>query len=509
MNFERLLTGAAGAAPVDAVLTDGRFSRAYSELPELLESIDRHLREEGLDDAEIPALECVSTLPGALTLLALLYKGRSFLLLPGGGDPERPLETSPAARFCGTRVVVKRVPGDAPDPRLAPEQFLRLAPNPEYRGVPDTLDGTGAKLYLRTSGSMGAAKIVAHDQAKLLRNALNCRERFGLEAADRVTLPVPIFHMYGLGAGFLPAVAAGASINLDEHSNILRYLETERRFRPDVAFLNPILCEMLLRGRRSKGGYKRVITSTQRIREEAFRAFDARFGNLVSLYGSTEMGAIAAGRPEDSLDWRATALGPPMGGVELRLGAEGEATAEGETAELFCRHPHGFEGYLDDDGHWLSRADPGEWYRTGDVAITDPAGHLAVLGRADDSVNRSGYLVRFGDIEHAVEKLPEVSQAVVVATGGEEQRGPRLTAFCALRRKAALSTAEIRAACFEFLPKHAIPDDVIVVSDLPLLPSGKVDRQTLKAMAGQPNGTLTIPYVDQRETHEHGNRRPA
>lgn len=509
MSFAGLITEAAAASSGARILTDGRFACSYSELPDLLEGINRHLEDQGIEAAEIPALECINTLPGALTLLALLYQGRRFLLLPGTGHRETALEFRPVARFCKYRIAVERVPPDTAAAWPAPGQFLHVSANAGYRGIPAEMGGAGTKLYLRTSGSMGAAKIVVHDHARLLGNALNCRERFGLSAADRVTLPVPIFHMYGLGAGFLPAIAAGAAVNLDEHSNILRYLESERRFHPDVAFLNPLLCEMLLRGRRSEGGYKRVITATQRIREETFRAFDERFGSLVSLYGSTEMGAVAAGRPEDPLDWRATALGPPMTGVELRLGAAEAIPAAGTAAELFCRHPHGFEGYLDDEGHWLHRAAADEWYRTGDVAATDSAGRLAVLGRADSSVNRNGYLVLLGDIENAVEKLAGVAQAVVVASGNEAQRGPRLTAFCALRNRAALSTAQIRTACFELLPKYAIPDDVIVINDLPLLPSGKVDRQALTAMAGRMNEMIPTPYPDQRETHEHGNCRSA
>ena len=99
MSFAGLITKVAAASSGARILTDGRFACSYFELPDLLEGIDRHLGDQGIDVAEIPALECINTLPGALTLLALLYKGRRFLLLPGTGDRETSLEFRPVARF--------------------------------------------------------------------------------------------------------------------------------------------------------------------------------------------------------------------------------------------------------------------------------------------------------------------------------------------------------------------------------------------------------------------------
>jgi acyl-coenzyme A synthetase/AMP-(fatty) acid ligase len=481
MNFPELIDSAAAGLWRDHSLTDGRFTCCYGDLPALLEGIDRHFQNQGVDFAETVVLECINTLPAALTLMALLYKGRTFLLLPGGGEASA--ESSPAPPLCKHRIAVRRAPPDvASDWPMVPEQFLRIIENERYGGRQEEPCGGEARLCLRTSGSMGAGKIVVHSHGRLLRNAQNCLDRFGPEPGDRVALPVPIFHMYGLGAGFLPALAAGASIHLEDNCNILRYLESERRFNPNVAFLNPPLCEMLLRGRRSARPYRRVVTSTQRIREDVFRSFDAKFGGgLLSLYGSTEMGAVAACQPDAPLEQRCTTLGPPMAGVRLRLDG-----ADGAGAELFCLHPHGFLGYLDDEGRWLHRTAPEEWYRTGDVAQADASGHLAVMGRAGNSVNRNGHLVMFGDIEKALEKLAEVAHAAVVATRDEDKhgRGQRLVAFCAPGKTVALDPAQVRAACFDLLPKHAIPDDVIVIDNLPLLASGKLDRQTLTAMAG-------------------------
>ncbi|MGH8547089.1 MAG: class I adenylate-forming enzyme family protein [Methylococcales bacterium] len=486
MTFAKLIAELVTAPRAEHnLLTDGQFTCTYPELPALLEAIDGYFDARGIGPGDDLAFECVNSLPGALILLVLLQKGYRFLLLPPSDDREKAREWKPIARFCRYRVIVGRARAEETNDWMqAPRNFLKVEENLHFDRMPDEGVGEG-KLYLRTSGSMGASKIAVHGYRRLLYNALNCAERFRLTGDDRVAIPVPIFHLYGLGAGFLPALAVGACIDLQDHGNILRYLERERCFQPTVAFLTPSFCEMLLRTGWSARPYKRVVTSTQRIREDTFRAFDARFGGLVNLYGSTEMGAIAACEPEQPVDVRATTIGTAMAGVELRIGETRTASDKApDSAELHCRHPHGFAGYIDETGQWLRRMAPGEWYSTGDLAKADRSGQLVIIGRVDNSVNRDGHLVSFTDIEQALERLDPIEQAVVVAIQAEEKRGQRLAVFCALKSPAALSSAQIRAACFEFLPRYAVPDQVIVVQALPTLASGKVDRQALAAMTG-------------------------
>lgn len=286
--------------------------------------------------------------------------------------------------------------------------------------------------------------------------------------------------MYGLGAGFLPATMVGASIDLQEQSNILKYLERERHFNPTVAFLTPLLCDMLVQGRRISRPYKLVVTAGDKIKEDLFRAFDARFGPLVNLYGSTEMGAVAACEPTDTVAVRAT-TNKLMTAVQMKLDDDSDDPEETRIGELYCKHEYGFEEYLDEQGKKIASS-PLEWFKTGDLGKLLPNGYIQVMGRCDHSVNRSGFLVLFTDIEKAMEKIEAVTQVVVVAVTGEEKWGQRIAAFCVLSQNATLSDTQIRAACFDLLPKYAIPDQVLIVKELPTLPSGKLDRQVLVKM---------------------------
>ena len=91
--------------------------------------------------------------------------------------------------------------------------------------------------------------MAVHSHTKLRENARNCVQRLTLNCDARIAIPVPLFHMYGLGAAFLPAVAVNASIDLQRGANLIRYLQREREFNPNVVFMTPVFCETLLKGR--------------------------------------------------------------------------------------------------------------------------------------------------------------------------------------------------------------------------------------------------------------------
>ena len=101
-----------------------------------------------------------------------------------------------------------------------------------------------------------------------------------------------------------------------------------------------------------------------------------------------------------------------------------------------------------------------------------------VIGRCDHSVNRDGLLVFFSDVERAIDSLETVERSVVV-TKGESSRGKGLVAYCVPTQGSSPTEADIRTHCFDRLPKRAIPDAIVLLDTLPLLPNGKIDRQTL------------------------------
>ncbi|WNG49295.1 acyl--CoA ligase [Archangium minus] len=475
---------AAGAAR-GSTLTDGRFSVPYASLDERLAEWASFLAARGVVPGAPVILESAGSVPGVLTLLAMLLRGPSFALLP---PPSRAVTPPAPPRFFHQRVVVRgllEADGELP---LRPESLLEVSPVEGAHPPPEGEASAPGRLFLRTSGSLGTPKLVVHTQAGLLGNALNCLGRLRLTAEDRVSVPVPIAHMYGLGAALLPALSVGASIDLLEGANLLRFLERESRLHPTVAFLTPNLCAMLLRRRTPPGHYRHIVVAGDKLKPELFEMAESVFQRVVNLYGSTELGVIATADAEETRGPRSITVGRAVPGANIRLqSVEGSQALEGEVGELWCHHPFPFQGYLDEDGHPWRGEPPFQdgWYRTKDLCRLHADGLLEVLGRTDHGVKRDGRLVMLNDLERAVERVPGVERAIAVL-GGESLRGQRLVVFCLPRDGQPLDAAQVRTACFELLPPYALPDEIRPLSTLPLLPGGKVDRKALQAAAAAP-----------------------
>ncbi|MEB3274576.1 MAG: class I adenylate-forming enzyme family protein [Prochlorothrix sp.] len=482
------------ASTPSSTLTDGTLTCAYAELGSIFEALHAYLTQQGVRRQDPIIVECDNSVASAVVILGLLHHGYSFLPMPQGqrAGLENAVDLQTLLPgFCPYLLVPDRSQVVASADLVRVDRYVNLQANPVAQAGLDLGDRADRKLYLRTSGSTGTPKVVMHSQARLAANVQACVDRLQLTAADRIALPVPLFHMYGLGAGFLPGIRAGASIDLQQGANLLRYLQREQKFNPNVAFLTPIFCETLLKGRRSDRPYRITVAAGDRVREDTFTPYEARFGCLIKLYGSTEMGALSASSPAEPPETRSQTVGQPMPDVTFCLKETETLTAEDRAkglGELWCRREAGFEGYLDWQGQPLDLGqwDAAGWFRTKDLGRLWPDGGVEVLGRCDHSVNRDGLLVFFADVERVLESLVGVEAAVVVSKG-ESQRGKNLTAYCVVSAGYGGTAIDLRQQCFDRLPNRAVPDRVLLVKALPLLANGKIDRQALVRRVDAPD----------------------
>ena len=334
------------------------------------------------------------------------------------------------------------------------------------------------RFYTRTSGSIAESKTVVFSHAKLWANAGNCVDRFQLSDQEQVAIPVPIRHMYGLAAALLPALLAKSSIDIQADSNVIRYLQREPEFEPTTVYLTPSFCHALTRLPQAHRRYRLTIVAGDRTPPDIFTRYEEVHGRLVSLYGSSELGAVAAGSPDDAFELRRHSTGRPMPGVRVSNSME-HGARDGAHSELCFDHPAGGEGYADARGE-VVRAD--ERFLEGrltsnDVGRLGDDGYLRVTGHSDHLVKRDGRFVAFSDVEAALLKNAEVEAAVVISDG-LTPRGARLTAVCVARSRETDARA-IREESRRYLPTYAIPDRITLVADIPRLETGKPDRAAL------------------------------
>lgn len=463
-----------GAAP----LSDPQLSLSPAELGALVDEIIAAIAAAGLSGARL-CLPLSSSLGSLAALIAVLRTDCSGALIPyspadaadAGPNPDWPA-------FCDAVLI-------PPDAGLGGAS-LRIVDMPGRGSHPKGED----RIYLRTSGTTGLPKWAAHETETLLANAAACVDRMTLTGADRVMIPVPIHHMFGLGAGLLPALLAGAAVHLVPRGNPLVFFQAQRSFSPTAIFMVPSQCRSVMALGRSAGRARVVVVAGDRLAPAEAQAFEDKHGTLVALYGSTELGAITASAPEDPQALRHATAGYPMGGVTLALDPAGDDPAAEGARAMKVRHPMGLLGYVDRATGALLEPAPEVW-STGDLIRLHEGNRIEVLGRSDHAVNRDGLLVHMGQIEGTLARMTGVDQAVVVAAG-QSRRGVGLTAYCTPTRPGATTEEAILVQARADLPPRSVPDHLILCDSLPMLASGKPDRQALTAQAIAAQ-TLTPP----------------
>jgi acyl-coenzyme A synthetase/AMP-(fatty) acid ligase len=288
--------------------------------------------------------------------------------------------------------------------------------------------------------------------------------------------------MYALGAAIIPGVMAGASINLLDKTNIIKYLDREKQYQPNVSFLTPPLCNMFLRTRKSSYQYSRVVTAGDRITPATFENFENKFGKLINLYGSTELGAIATNKLDDPLNIRSKGILETMPGVTMDFTDKESENDPERVSEIICSHDYGFDTYVDKKGQKIT-SETAKPFRTKDLGKRIAANRFQVAGRTGNSVNRQGILVAFSEVESIIEQgIEEVAHAVV--TGGKEDitRGKKMIAWCELKSNTKPDNQELRSRCFNIMLRHMVPDEVRIIKEIPRLPNGKFDRKKLAAL---------------------------
>lgn len=436
-----------------ATLSDKLFSITYPELAEQVHLVKEQLTRLDVQTGDAIALSCTQSIASITTLIALLEREQSIFLSDGRYQ---------APAFC--KVLVTAEPQGSGG-RLS-KTVIQCKGNQDY--AKEATLGAPA-LCLRTSGSTKSARMVVHHPSRLLENSRSVFLRFALSRDDRIMLPVPLYHLYGLGAAALPALLAGASVYLHDSTDLLGLLQADQSFDANVIFLTPGLAASLVSTRRERPSFRVGVTAGDRLTFNVFEKCATQMNCLVQIYGSTEQGAMSSTSLCDSADVRANTVGLPFSGVQLRI--------DGQTGEIECRNRYASLGYTDGFGHITAHP---EYQKTGDIGQHDANGCLRILGRSNDLVKRDGVWVSLSEIEGFIAELPGVSEVAVVP-GAWGRRGVQITAYCVSSLPLGLSPDGLRQSCLQHLPRRSVPDVVNLVSALPRLSTGKIDRRQLAA----------------------------
>ncbi|HKS98593.1 MAG TPA: AMP-binding protein [Rugosimonospora sp.] len=364
----------------------------------------------------------------------------------------------------------------------------------------------GADLVLVfSSGTTGLPKAVRHTRASFGAAVRHWRDALRLTAADRIQIATPPSHILGL-LNIFTALETGAWVRLHRRFNLDTLLRTIEADRITVEMaVAPIALAIASHPELESydlSSLRFIMWGATPVTASVAETVTRRTGvGWVPAYGASELPVIAC-NPLDGA--RLDSAGRAVPGVEVRVVSldTGEPVKPGETGEIQARAGSLMAGYLPAEA--TAEAFAGGWYRTGDVGNVDADGWLRITDRSKEMIKVRGFQVAPAEVEAVLHGHPAVADCAVFGVP-DATDGEAVVAAVAVARP--VEPAELIALVGERLASYKRPRRVVLVPEIPRLPSGKVLRRVLKEQYGGPGhaGPPTEPATSARSA----GRRPA
>ena len=342
-----------------------------------------------------------------------------------------------------------------------------------------------------TSGTTGFPKGATLSHHNILNNGFFVGELCGYTEADRVCIPVPFYHCFGMVMGNLGATSHGACMVIPapgfDPAATLRAVAQERctsLYGVPTMFIAELADPDF--GSYDLSSLRTGIMAGSPCPVEVMKRVIADMGmtEVTICYGMTETSPVSTQtRADDDLDRRVSTVGQVHPHVEIKVvdPATGLVVPRGSPGELCTRGYSVMLGYWEEPEKTAEALDATRWMHTGDLAVMDDAGYLNIVGRIKDMVIRGGENVYPREVEEFLYTHPDVVDAQVVGVP-DARYGEELVAWVRLRPDAEPLTAEtLRAFCGGKLAHYKIPRYVHVVDEFPMTVTGKVRKVEMRA----------------------------
>src|SRR5580700_4169936 len=335
-----------------------------------------------------------------------------------------------------------------------------------------------------TSGTTGFPKGATLTHHNILNNGFFIAEAMKLRERDRVCIPVPLYHCFGMVIGNLGCLTHGAAmVYPSEGFDPLATLETIEAEHCTALYGVPTMFIAQL----DHPDFARFDLSSLRTGmmagspcpiEVMKRAFSLmHVSEVVIGYGMTETSpASFASATDDPIERRVSTVGRILPHVEAKvIDAEGRIVPRGTAGELLTRGYLIMLGYWDDEEKTREAIDPAGWMHTGDLATIDDEGYCNIVGRIKDMVIRGGENVYPREIEEFLYRHPKIQDVQVIGVP-DARYGEELCAWVRLRDSETATEEEIRAFCQGQIAHYKVPRYVKFVDGFPMTVTGKIQK---------------------------------
>ncbi len=339
-----------------------------------------------------------------------------------------------------------------------------------------------------TSGTTGAPKGATLTHHNIINNGYFVGQAMRLTEQDRLCIPVPFYHCFGMVLGNLACVTHGACMVIPgEGFDALATLEAVAEERCTGLHGVPTMFIAELEHadfhRFDLSSLRTGIMAGSPCPIEVMRRVvsEMHMQEITIAYGMTETSPVSFQTvPEDPLERRVDSVGRIHPQLEVKLVDEqGQVVPRGTPGELCTRGYSVMLGYWDDDERTREVIDAARWMHTGDLAVLDEAGYCRIVGRLKDMIIRGGENVYPREIEEFLYSHPKV-QDVQVFGVPDARLGEQICAWVRLREGIGSSEAEIQHYCRQHLAYFKVPHYVRFVDAFPMTVTGKVQKYLMR-----------------------------
>jgi fatty-acyl-CoA synthase len=366
------------------------------------------------------------------------------------------------------------------------------APAEDVRAAMDELDFDDPINIQYTSGTTGFPKGATLTHHNILNNGYFVAELCGYTERDRVCIPVPLYHCFGMVMGNLGATSHGACIvypaeTFDPEAT-LRACAQERctsLYGVPTMFIAQLGHERF--SDYELGSLRTGIMAGSPCPVEVMKRVSSEMGikEMGIAFGMTETSPVTTQvRRDDTLENRCGTVGQVFPHTEIKIidPDTGRTLPRGEAGEFLARGYCVMRGYWEDAERTAEAIDERGWMHTGDLATMDEQGYVRIVGRIKDMVIRGGENIYPREIEEFLYTHPEVDDVQVIGVPSERY-GEELMAWIVPRSGAELTEDAIREFCRGSIARYKVPRYVKFVDSFPMTVTGKVQKFKMRETA--------------------------
>jgi acyl-CoA synthetase (AMP-forming)/AMP-acid ligase II len=370
-----------------------------------------------------------------------------------------------------------------PDGTLAFEvERGKRAARPKALAQPDDV-----AMILHTSGTTSRPKRVPIRHRNLVASATNIISTYNLGPADTSLCVMPLFHIHGIVASMLSALASGGAVVCPAGFNALEFWNWVAEYQPTWYSAVPTMHQLLLaRADRNietirAHPFRFIRSSSAALPPVVMERLEATFNApVIESYGMTEATHQMTSNPLPPKPHKAGTVGYGFGMEVGIMDNDGNVLPQGARGEVVVRGGNVVSGY-ENNPEANAAAFVDGWFRTGDQGELDADGYLTLTGRLKELINRGGEKISPLEIDNVLLQHPAVAEALAFAaphkTLGEE-------VHAAVVLKGEVSEGELRSHCAASLAEFKVPRVIHILTEIPRGATGKLQRITMAKTLG-------------------------